>query len=202
MPPRLSNDDRRRLLQLARAAVTEIVLHNRILPLPDSDGPLAERAGAFVTLFRAGRLRGCIGLPLADLTLGEAVIQAALGAARGDPRFQPVSGVELHEIEIEISVLSPARPIDASQIEVGKHGLLVTRGTHRGLLLPQVAVERAWTAQVFLEEVCRKAALPAEAWKDTATELLAFTAEVFSEREFPETGLAAPSERGQSWKNS
>jgi AmmeMemoRadiSam system protein A len=155
-------------------------------------------AGAFVTLFRAGRLRGCVGLPAPNLALGETVVQAALGAARNDPRFQPVSATELAEIEIEISVLSEMKPIAASEIEVGEHGLIVTRGRNRGLLLPQVPMERGWTAQVFLQEVCRKAGLHLEAWNDPQTELLAFTAEMFSEREFPEIRMAAATDRGQS----
>lgn len=198
MPPPLSDQDRRTLLRLARAVVSEIITQDRILSVPPLTGPLAQQAGAFVTLFLAGRLRGCVGLPRPDLALGETVVQAALGAARNDPRFQPVSPAELAELEIEISVLSEAKPIPASEIEVGRHGLMVVRGRNRGLLLPQVAVERAWTAEVFLDEVCRKAALPAMAWKDPQTELFAFTAEMFSEQEYPEIKMAAARDRGHS----
>jgi uncharacterized protein len=191
MPPPFSDQDRRTLLRLARAAVSEIITHDRILSVPQLAGPLARQAAAFVTLFLAGRLRGCVGLPWPNLALGETVVQAALGAARNDSRFQPVRPAELAELEIEISVLSEAKLIAASEIEVGRHGLMVVRGRNRGLLLPQVAVERAWTAEVFLDEVCRKAALPAMAWKDPQTELFAFTAELFSEREYPEIKMAA-----------
>jgi AmmeMemoRadiSam system protein A len=198
MPPPFSDQDRRKLLQLARAAVSEIVTHDRILSVPELAGPLAQPAGAFVTLFVAGRLRGCVGLPSPNLALGETVVQAALGAARNDPRFQPVSPAELAELEIEISVLSEAKPIAASEIQVGRHGLMVVRGCNRGLLLPQVAVERGWTAEVFLDEVCRKAELPASAWKDPQTQLFAFTAEHFSEREYPEIKMAAARDRGHS----
>lgn len=191
MPPPFSDQDRRTLLRLARSVISEIVTHDRILSVPQLAGPLARQAGAFVTLFSAGRLRGCVGLPWPNLALGESVVQAALGAARNDPRFQPVSPAELADLEIEISVLSEAKRIAAAEIEVGRHGLMVVRGRNRGLLLPQVAIERAWTAEVFLEEVCRKAALPAMAWEDPQTELFAFTAELFSEREYPEIKMAA-----------
>ena len=87
-------------------------------------------------------------------------------------------------MEIEISVLSEPQPIEAAAIEIGRHGLLVIRGRNRGLLLPQVARERAWSSERFLQETCRKAGLPPESWLDSETRLLAFTAEVFFEREF------------------
>lgn len=112
------------------------------------------------------------------------VAHCAKAAALEDPRFSPLSPQELVEIEIEISVLSPIEPIAPDQIESGKHGLVVTRGSIRGVLLPQVAAEFQWTAERFLEETCVKAGLERDAWKDAATQIEAFTAEVFSESEF------------------
>jgi AmmeMemoRadiSam system protein A len=198
MLPPLCSDDRRRLLLLARATLTEVILYNRIPESPTPSGRLVEPAGAFVTLRNRGRLRGCVGLSGPSLPVSETVIQAAASVARCDPRFPAVAAEELAELEIEISVLSEPRPIAASAIEVGRHGLLVIRGRKRGLLLPQVATEHSWSAQRFLEETCRKAGLQTDAAWDPETELLAFTAEVFSERELPPVAMGAASSRGPS----
>ena len=189
--PLLCSDDRRKLLALARAALTEVVLHDRIPDLPLPAGRLAERAGAFVTLHHQGRLRGCVGLPGRSLSLGETIVQSAVSAARNDLRFTAIGAGELSEVEIEISVLSEPEAIAPGAIEAGTHGLLVIRGSHRGLLLPQVAVERSWPALRFLEETCRKAGLEPDAWRHPETELLAFTVEIFSEREFQQTAPGA-----------
>lgn len=196
----LCSDDRRQLLLLARTSLTEVILYNRLPDVPPLGGRLAERAGAFVTLYCQGRLRGCVGLPGQELPLWETVVQAAVSAARNDPRFAVVGAGELSQIEIEISVLSEARPIAADAIEVGRHGLLVIRGRNRGLLLPQVATERSWPVRRFLEETCRKAGLAADAWQDPETELLAFAAEVFSERELHPAAMGAAEDRGPSRK--
>jgi AmmeMemoRadiSam system protein A len=172
------------LLLLARTALTEVILRNRIPDMPEPAGRLAERGGAFVTLFCRGKLRGCVGMAGAELSLSETVVQAAISAARHDPRFAAVAPEELAHVEIEISILTEPQPTEAAAVEVGRHGLLVIRGRNRGLLLPQVAAQRAWSAERFLEETCRKAGLAPAAWRDPRTELLAFTAEVFFERDF------------------
>jgi AmmeMemoRadiSam system protein A len=198
MPPPLCSDERRQLLLLARTALTEFILHNRVPVVPAPEGRLAECSGAFVTLYWRRRLRGCVGLPGRDLPLGQAVVQAAVLAARYDPRFTAITAEELPDVEIEISVLSEARPIAADAIEVGTHGLLVIRGKNRGLLLPKVATQRSWTAQRFLEEACRKASLAADAWRDSETELLAFTAEVYAESELDPAATGAADNRGPS----
>jgi len=195
MPPPLCSDDRRGLLALARAAITEAVLHERIPNLLVAEGCLAEPAGAFVTIYHRGRLRGCVGVSARSLSLGETVVQCAVSAARNDRRFAAIGTGEVSEVEIEISVLSEPRAISPGAIEAGTHGLLVIRGSHRGLLLPQVAAERSWTALRFLEETCRKAGLAPDAWRHPETELLAFTAEVFSEREFHRGALGAAMDR-------
>jgi len=149
-------------------------------PPPALSPHLSELRGAFVTLHLAGQLRGCVGFVQPTRGLYQTILEAALKAAFHDPRFLPVSEEEAPGLEVEISVLSPLKPMAPEQIVVGRHGLVVSRGSHRGLLLPQVAVEQEWDAATFLEQTCFKAGLPADAWKRGAT-LQAFTAEVFGE---------------------
>jgi AmmeMemoRadiSam system protein A len=133
-------------------------------------------------LRKSGDLRGCIGSTAARLPLEQAVAAAAYSASREDPRFDPVNPAELPLIDVEISVLSPFVEIRPEEIVVGRHGLMISSDFARGLLLPQVAEERHWSAERFLEETCRKAGLPAGAWKHGAR-IQAFTAEVFGEGE-------------------
>jgi AmmeMemoRadiSam system protein A len=133
-----------------------------------------------VTLHLAGQLRGCVGFVQPTRGLYHTVIEAALSAAFHDPRFLPVSEEEAPGLQVEVSVLSPLKPIAPEEVVVGRHGLVVSRGLYRGLLLPQVAVEQEWDVATFLEQTCLKAGLPADAWKHGAT-LQAFTAEVFGE---------------------
>jgi AmmeMemoRadiSam system protein A len=180
----LPSEERRALLELARRAIVETV---QARPAPEVSRvslALGERAGAFVSLHLRGRLRGCIGQVEPVEALAEAVARCAVAAAVEDPRFEPVSPGELADLEIEISILSPLTPIQPEEIEVGKHGLLVTRDRMRGLLLPQVATQYHWPRERFLEEACRKAGLERDAWKDPASRIEAFTAEVFSEADF------------------
>jgi uncharacterized protein (TIGR00296 family) len=87
---------------------------------------------------------------------------------------------ELGDLELEISVLTPLERIkDPSQIEIGKHGLLIRKKFYSGLLLPQVATEQGWDRYQFLEATCRKASLPPVAWKEKDTELYVFSADIF-----------------------
>ncbi len=180
----LPSEDRRALLELARRAIVEAVRSGRRLEVPIPTGRLAECAGAFVTLRWRGRLRGCIGQVEPTEPLASTVARCAVAAAQEDPRFDPASPEELPELEIEISVLSLLEPIRPEEVEVGKHGLLVSRAGLRGLLLPQVATEYGWSRERFLEETCAKAGLDRGAWKDPATRMEAFTAEVFAEADF------------------
>lgn len=179
----LSEEDRRTLLSRARQAVSQTVWRLRFPDLPAPTGRLAEPGAAFVTLRCNGKLRGCIGRTDATLQLEETVLQCAITAASQDPRFKPVCPEEVARLEIEISVLSDSRPIRPEEIAPGMHGIIVIRGGSRGLLLPQVATERNWTAMQFLDAACRKANLEADAWRDPETTLLAFTTEVFSDAE-------------------
>jgi AmmeMemoRadiSam system protein A len=181
----LAEREKQLLLQLARSALALGVAAGAGNKPPMQDFPnedfLQQPAGAFVTLHRRGRLRGCVGqLPGRD-SLAEVVAHCARSAALHDSRFDPVTTAELSDIEIEVSVLSALEDLTLEAIEAGKHGLVVSQGTQRGVLLPQVASQFNWPAQRFLEETCLKAGLEREAWKDPATRVQAFTAEVFSE---------------------
>ena len=177
----LSNDDFRALLHLARKAISTAILEKKLLDVPPYSSALTQPAGAFVTLHRNGHLRGCVGQVESPGPLVETVVRAAISAALHDSRFPEVQADELEGLDIEISVLSTPEPILPEAIAVGRHGLLVVKGEKRGLLLPQVASERKWSAQQFLEETCDKAGLPPDAWREASTRILAFTAEVFSE---------------------
>jgi AmmeMemoRadiSam system protein A len=178
---RLSSDDCRLLLDLARRAISSAIIEKRILDFSPYPSTLTQPAGAFVTLHRDGQLRGCVGQVEASDPLGDAVARAAINAALHDSRFPAVEADEVRRLEIEISVLSPPEPIAPETILPGHHGLLIVKGEHRGLLLPQVAAGRQWSSQRFLEETCAKAGLPRDAWRDPATRVFAFTAEVFSD---------------------
>ena len=178
---RLSNDDCRALLDLARRAILSAVVEKRILDFPAYCISRTEPAGAFVTLHRDGQLRGCVGQVESPDPLAETIARAAINAALHDPRFPAVGADEVGSLEIEISVLSPSAPIAPDEILLGRHGLLIVKGENRGLLLPQVATERRWSSQRFLEETCVKAGLPRDAWREPSTRVLAFAAEVFSD---------------------
>ncbi len=177
----LSDGDRLALLALARKAILETVSSSNFPDVAQVAGCLAEPRGAFVTLRWDGKLRGCIGQPDAAHGLAETVVQCAITAALRDPRFEPLRAEEIDGLEIEISVTSELRPVRPEEIELGTHGLVVVSRGRRGLLLPQVAVERNWSVTQFLEATCRKAGLEASAWREPDTKLFAFTAEVFSD---------------------
>jgi AmmeMemoRadiSam system protein A len=176
-----SPEERARLLQLAHQAIDSAIAKQKIdLTAPSEH--LAEMRGAFTTLHLNGDLRGCIGYVIPMYPLYRTVAETAVAAAFSDPRFTPVTAEEAAHLMIEISVLSPMFPITPEEVEVGKHGLLVSMGRRRGLLLPQVPTEHGWDRVTFLEQTCYKAGLPPDAWQRGAT-LEAFTAEVFGEVE-------------------
>jgi AmmeMemoRadiSam system protein A len=179
--PSLSEADRQSLLELARRAIVEAVSSQKPAGCIPHSGVFAEKRGVFVTLHARGRLRGCIGVIEAFEPLGESITRCAASAAFEDPRFSPVSQEEVRELQIELSLLSPPEPILPQNIEIGKHGLLISQAAKRGLLLPQVAVQHKLGREQFLEETCRKAGLAAHAWQEPETQILGFTCEVFSE---------------------
>ena len=191
----LSDDARRWLLAVARRAIVAAILGEapagpQIPPeLPECDRQrLAQPHSIFVSLHKHGKLRGCVGHLALDAPLYVLAAGTAAAAALDDLRFPPVVAEEIGDLDVEISVLSPFFPARLEDIVPGKHGLLVYQGEQRGLLLPQVASERKWDAARFLRETCRKAGLPADAWKKGAS-VEAFTAEVFAE---PERKAEAP----------
>ena len=186
----LDSNERRALLTLARLALERAVERGAFegFGVENLPGRLGEPAGAFVTLRRGKQLRGCIGHlevpPPTSLAL--TVAMAAQAAAMEDPRFEPVRADEVAELTIEISVLTPFEEIAPEKVVPGTHGLVIQQGNRRGLLLPQVATEHGLSRERFLEETCAKAGLPRDAWRDAATRVFAFTAEVFSEEEYAE----------------
>ena len=167
------------MLALAHRSI-EAALAELPIDLTAPNEHLAEARGAFTTLHLFGNLRGCIGYVLPVGSLYQTVAETARAAAFDDPRFQPITQDEAPNVKIQISVLSVPRPIRPEQVEVGKHGLMVSAGMRRGLLLPQVAVEWDWDREAFLAQTCVKAGLRPDAWQRGA-EIQAFTAEVFGE---------------------
>ena len=176
----LSEADQQTLLRMARQAIESYLQSGEIPAIPEPAEALRQPCGAFVTLRKGQRLRGCIGYVEAFKPLYITVRECAMAAAQHDLRFPPVVKRELPELELEISVLSPLEEIAAEKVEVGRHGLLISQGARRGLLLPQVAVEWNWEREQFLEETCHKAGLPSDAWRRGAR-IQAFTAQVFEE---------------------
>ncbi|MQA28271.1 MAG: AmmeMemoRadiSam system protein A [Luteitalea sp.] len=189
----ISAAERLALLRLARASVWAQV-HGQPPAEPSVvAGELSRRAGAFVTLHKQGHLRGCIGYVEPDRPLAQVVAQCAVAACSADPRFPAVAPAELSDIEIELSVLGPLEPIvGLDQMEVGRHGLAVELGLRRGLLLPQVAVERGWDCRTFVEQTCQKAGLSPDAWAHGSTTLWKFEAEVFGEAGLPTVPTKMP----------
>jgi len=178
--PFLSDSDRQSLLRLARLAIIEVLASGRILADIPAGGIFSEQCGVFVSLHIGKRLRGCLGVVEPEHPLGDSIVRCAIGAATRDPRFPAMRPNELDQLEIEISLLSPPGAIRPEEIQIGTHGLLICKGPHRGLLLPQVAVTHQLSAEQFLAETCRKAELPLDAWRDPETKLFGFTCEVFS----------------------
>jgi AmmeMemoRadiSam system protein A len=179
----LSDSDRNSLLRLARLAITEVVLHGRILADIPAAGIFSEQRGVFVSLHVGKRLRGCVGVIEPEHSLGDSIVRCAIGAAMRDPRFPALRAEELSHLQVEISILSKPHPLRPEEIQIGTHGLLILLGRHRGLLLPQVAVTHQLSIEQFLAETCRKAELPPDAWHDREAHLFAFTCEVFSSAE-------------------
>ena len=200
-----SSEERIQLLHLAHDSISS-ALQGREISLDPPTPHLAEPRGVFTSIYlrhnlpgedrhtegrrkedhrkedqRAEELRGCVGYVLPTCPVYRAVAETARAAAFDDNRFPPVTQEEAPRLEIELSILSLAQPIQPEGIEVGRHGLLISWHGQRGLLLPQVPVERAWDRTIFLEQTCRKAGLPPDAWQKGAT-IEAFTAEVFGDK--------------------
>ena len=179
----LAREEREQLVRVARQSLEEhFAGRGPFQPKPASPA-LGENRGAFVTLHRArgGELRGCIGMMRSDEPLVHTVARMAVEAATEDGRFESVTADELPEVRIEISALGRMRPIRPEDVEVGRHGLMISHEGRRGVLLPQVPVEHGWDRETFLDHTCVKAGLLPGTWKEEGVELLGFTAEVFGE---------------------
>jgi AmmeMemoRadiSam system protein A len=181
-PMDLSTADQELLFRVARESIMAHLKGEKAF-LPQVTSPvLNQPSGVFVTLHRQGSLRGCIGYLEARKPLLAAVQEMAAAAAFGDPRFPPLREDEVADLDLEISVLSPMHQIkNIEEIQVGRHGIYLERGSCRGLLLPQVATEYGWDRLTFLKQTCSKAGLPQNAWEDPAARIFIFSATILHE---------------------
>ncbi|MFQ6084226.1 MAG: AmmeMemoRadiSam system protein A [Candidatus Aminicenantia bacterium] len=181
MEKELNENQQKFLLNLAREAIKHYLETGEKVRVKVEDEVLREKRGAFVTLKVEDELRGCIGYPLPYKSLYQTIIDTAISAATSDFRFTPLSLSELEKTKIEVSVLSLPQPIsDFKQIEIGKHGIIISKGSFQGLLLPQVPVECNWDLETYLSHGCLKAGLSPDEWKE-GVDIKIFTAQVFSE---------------------
>jgi len=175
------------VLKLVREAVENYVKNNRKIAIP-SDYPeeLKEKKGVFVTLYKKGLLRGCIGLPYPQKPLIEGLIEAATSVCE-DPRFESLKEGELEDIIIEVSILTEPKLIEthpinySKEIKIGKHGLILRKDAFGGLFLPKVPVEQNWNIEQYLENLCFKAGLTGDMWLDPLSRIYKFETEVISE---------------------
>jgi AmmeMemoRadiSam system protein A len=179
--PEFTEEERSILLKLAHESI-ESALEKRESPLDPPSPHLAEPRGAFTTIYFRGQLHGCVGFVFPVASLYRTIAETARAAAFEDTRFAPVTREEAPELEVSLSILSGLQPIRAEEVVIGRHGLLISQHGHRGLLLPQVPIEHGWDRVTFLEQTCRKAGLPPDAWQKGAA-IEAFTAEVFGDGE-------------------
>ncbi len=184
-----SDSDGELLVKTARKIVTEYLEKNEKIELDQEfKSKFSFESGVFVTINNLQGLRGCIGFPLPQKKLFNALADASLAAATEDPRFSPVKKEELNEIVFEVTVLSPpvkiqvSNPLDyPTKIKVGTDGLIIKYDFNSGLLLPQVPVEYGWSEKEFLNNTCEKAGLAADMWKDPKTEVLKFEGIIYKE---------------------
>lgn len=174
-----SREERATLLRLAHESILA-ALEQRKISVEPPTAHFAEGRGVFTSLYLHGELRGCVGYVLPVSPVYQAVAETARAAAFEDTRFSPLTREEAPHLQIELSILSPPQATRAEEIEIGRHGLLVSMGGYRGLLLPQVPLEHNWDRVTFLEQTCHKAGLPHNAWQQGA-KIEAFTAEVFGD---------------------
>jgi AmmeMemoRadiSam system protein A len=179
----LSTYEKKQLLQLARETIKHHLQTGKLLKPDTSEysATLVRNSGAFVTLNKEGKLRGCIGRFNADLPLYEVVQEMAIAAATHDYKFSPLTLEELGNVNIDISVLTPMRKIQSpDEIILGKHGIYIKKGNHTGTFLPQVATQTGWTLEEFLGHCSRdKAGCGWDGWKDA--EIYVYEAYVFDE---------------------
>ena len=188
---KITEEDGEILVKAARKVVTEFLKNNNKIKMDNEfEEKFSFNSGVFVTLNNPSGLRGCIGYPLPDKKLFNALVDSAISAATEDPRFPSVGTNELDQITFEVSVLTPPVEIEVddpleylSKIKVGRDGLIVKSGLNSGLLLPQVPKEYGWNEEQFLGHTCEKAGLTNECWKEKEVDILRFEGIVFKELE-------------------
>ena len=164
--------DEKQLLEIARKAILGSLKQDKIDEESAPTKKLGRPGGAFVSLHKLGQLRGCIGTFTSPRPLVNTVQEMALSSSQRDPRFPPVQEQEMQDIDIE----------DVNEIEVGRHGIYITKGFYSGVLLPQVATEYGWDRETFLDHTCMKAGLPPDTWKEAGVKIEIFDAQVFGEK--------------------
>lgn len=178
----LDTETRTLMLRTAREAIRAQAA-GRAIELPALASP-PEASGVFVTVHVSGALRGCIGFLELQGELLSTVAEAARRAAASDPRFMPVEADEFEEMDLDVTLLGPLENCpSAEEFEIGMHGLVIDYHGHRGLLLPQVAVEHRWNKTDFLSALCQKARLPDRSWELPETRLFRFEGLVLREKE-------------------
>ncbi len=185
----LTLEEGKLLVKLARRTIETYLREGRKPQVPKVPAKLREPRGVFVTLNKGGELRGCIGHPLPEMPLFDAVIDSAISSATRDPRFPSMTPEELPKVEIEVSVLSKPEIIKVKNpreypkhITIGRDGLIIEWSGYAGLLLPQVPVEWRWDAEEFLSHACMKAGLMPDHWLQEGVRISRFSAQIFKER--------------------
>ena len=175
------------LVDLSKETIKYFLKTGKTLVKPE-DYPieLDEQLGVFVTLNKNNSLRGCIGYAEPIKPAIDATMEVALAAAFNDPRFPQVSDKEFEKLDFEVTVLTKPEMIVVAhpdeyfdEIEIGRDGLIIQKGYARGLLLPQVAVENAFTIEEFLEHTCMKAGISADSWMDESCDVYKFQGQIF-----------------------
>ena len=186
MITQLSAGFRLKLLRVARQSLENFLESEKRIQFPTEIPVLLEKRAVFVTLRNRGNgdLRGCIGQSKPRYPLIEAVAKTAISSAVDDARFPCLTLDELPDLFIEINVLSPLTPSKPEDVKIGKHGLMINKGSKGALFLPEVAVSNGWDLHTFLDELCRKADLPEGSWHDSEAELYVFESEAWGENEF------------------
>jgi AmmeMemoRadiSam system protein A len=179
----LSREEKQALLHVARQALCEYLGEGKVYDFKTDSRALLQPGAVFVTLRQreSGDLRGCRGEYMASRPLVDSVIHMSIASATDDPRFPPVTIGEVADLAIDISALTPLRPIRPDEVVVGRHGIRIVKGGRSGLLLPQVPARYGWDSEQFLNWVCRKAGLPDNAWRSEGIELYGFESEGWGE---------------------
>ena len=186
MSNQLSAQFRLKLLRVARQSLENFLENGNLIQFPTEIPELLEKRAVFVTLRNRdhGDLRGCLGQSKPRYPLIEAVAKTVISSAVDDTRFPSLTLDELPDLLIEINVLSPLAPSKPEDVKIGKHGLMINKGSKGAIFLPEVAVSNGWDLHTFLEELCRKANLSEGSWHDCEAELYVFESEVWDENEF------------------